>query len=83
MTEHGTHNEGKETQTGYCQAVSGLCEMTEEYDRMFTAEGKYWNKFKQDNPDLWKAQVQRFKQTRGTIFTARLLTCIKWLDKHQ
>ena len=80
-TKHGTDNEGLEDKKGYCQAVSGLCDMTEEYDHMFTAEGKYWNKLKQANPDLWKAQVKRFKQTRGTIFTERLLKCIKWLIK--
>ena len=81
-SKHGTDNEGRKDKAGYCQAVSGLCEMTEEYDRMFTAEGRYWLNFKQANPNLWKGQVQRFKQIRGTIFTERLLKCIKWLNKN-
>ena len=59
MTKYGRDNEGQEENTGYTQAVSGLCKMTEEHDRMFTAEGKYWLKFKQNKPELWKAQVQQ------------------------
>jgi len=82
-TLNGTHNEGMEEKNGYCQAVSGLTEMSMTHERMLNAEGKYWNKFKQANPDLWKAQVQRFKQTRGTIFTERLLKCIKWLNSRR
>ncbi len=81
-TEHGTDNEGREYKTGYCQAVSGLCEMTPEYDAMFTAEARYWRKFKQGNPELWGAQLNRLKRTRGVIFTERLLKCFKWLNRN-
>ncbi len=82
VTKHGSHNEGLEERTGYCQAVSGLCEMTPEYDQMFTAEGRYWFNFKQTNCELWKSRLKHFKRTRGTIFTERLLKCIKWLYKN-
>lgn len=83
ITQQGTDNEGQENKKGYSQAVSGLCDMTEEYDRMFTAEGKYWNKFKEQTPDLWDSQLARFRHTRGTIFTNRLLECIKWLNRNE
>lgn len=80
-SKNGTDNEGQENKKGYCQAVSGLCEMTPEYDRMFTAEGKCWQKYKQNNPDMWNKKIKRFEHTRGTIFTERLLKCIKWIEK--
>ncbi len=50
------------------------------HERMLNAEGKYWNKFKQEKPELWEAQLARLQQTRGTIFTERLLKCIKWIN---
>ncbi|MCU7835358.1 MAG: hypothetical protein KZQ83_08895 [gamma proteobacterium symbiont of Taylorina sp.] len=82
ISNHGTHNEAMEDRTGYCQAVSGLCEMTDEYDQMFTTEGRYWCQFKKDNPNLWQTKLSRLKLTRGTIFVNRLLKCIKWLDRN-
>jgi len=82
ITLHGSDNKNRNSETyGYSQAVSGLIPMTEEYDRMFTSECKYWYQFKQENPDLWKKQLKRFQYTRGTIFTDRLLKCLKWCNK--
>jgi len=81
-TVHGSDNKGMEDHNGYYQAVSGLCDMTDEHHRMLTAEGRYWRNLKQDK-EVWKIVVTRLKHTRGTIFTARLLRCIKWLDKHE
>lgn len=83
QTKSGLHNEGKENRSGYCQAVSGLCDMTNEYDRMFTAEGKYWMQYKHENPDLWKAKLRRLEHTRGTVFITRLVKCIKWWERKQ
>ena len=82
-TKHGAHNEGLEHPTGYCQAVSGLCPMTDGFDRMFSAEGRYWMKYKRDNPDKWKAKLSRLKHTRGTVFTNSLVKCIKWWERKQ
>ena len=80
--KYGEHNEGMEEKKGYSQSVSGLCEMSMTHDQMFTAESRYWLKFKQTNPLLWKSQLKRLKRTRGSIFTSRLLKCIAWLLKH-
>ncbi|MCU7833698.1 MAG: hypothetical protein KZQ83_00485 [gamma proteobacterium symbiont of Taylorina sp.] len=83
ITLHGSDNENINSESyGYSQAVSGLIPMTDEYDKMFTAECKYWNTFKQDNSELWKKQLKRFRYIRGTIFTDRLLKCIKWCTKN-
>jgi hypothetical protein len=81
-TVYGSDNEGMKYEKGYCQTVSGLGEMTDDHHRMFTAEGRYWRELKQDKK-LFKIVLIRLRHTRGTIFTNRLLKCIKWLDKHE
>jgi hypothetical protein len=81
IEKHGEHNEKMQSKKGYCQCVSALCEMTAEYDAMFTSEAKYWLEFKRANPLLWKSKLKRLKTKRGTIFVDRLLKCINWLNK--
>lgn len=82
ITLHGSDNEHRNSETyRYSQAVSGLIPMTDEYDRMFTAECHFWSNFKKNNPQLWKKQLNRFRYTRGTIFTDRLIKCLKWCNK--
>jgi hypothetical protein len=74
MSEHGTHHEGREG-TGYSFAVSGLADMTEEFERMLVAEAGYWLA----RDDDWKKQRQRLRRTRGTVFMGRLAARMKKL----
>ena len=53
ITKHGADNEGLQNNFGYCQAVSGLHPLTDEYDAMLTAEGKFWLKLKLSNPVMY------------------------------
>ena len=72
-TLYGIDNKNRKDKTGYSIAVSGLDDMSKSHERMLKAEAHYWKKFKNDNPELWSAQLARLKHTRGTIFTDRLL----------
>lgn len=70
---NGTHHKGREGD-GYSFAVSGLVEMTTDYEDMLKAEARYWLKFRQHDPDAWIKQLARMSKTRGTVFTERLET---------
>ena len=80
-TLNGIDNKEMEEKIGYCQSVSGLTDMSMKHDKMLQAEARYWDRFRDITPELWPAQLAQLQHTRGTIFTERLLKCIKWLNK--
>jgi len=82
-TTNGTINLGMENCTGYIQAVSGLCDLTEEHQSMLEAECSYWYDLKREDSSQWKLQLKRLEETRGIIFTTKLKQYFKWRKRKQ